>query len=433
MAGLEANVDMYRQPEPKSAQEYASGYNQIDLQNQALQRGNVGIAKDKLELVNKQFELMNHELSTLASDPTIDKAKAAERLNTFAKTYNFPPEVSQHMIGELNQAPDVKSFAINSIKRGLDTVQQLNLAAGKSDAVDTGDQIQPGITASPLMGGGFKPAGPPINKQLPIGQPTVDNRKGSPTFGQPGVVGPRGDAFAPPPPTPTPSLRSAVQPPPPAQQSGFVATGTPPLFEEGKKAKAADQEAATQKLTAIKPALLALDMMSGLRSGPGTETWNKAVAALKANGIISTEKTNDPTAIYQEVNKYMNDYLSRRGGSTDAARDQLMKSSPDLGTQINPALIKLTQTAIAQDRIEAARPSMFKGNDFQNYGKHRADFPAAMDERAFIVDKMSPEERQNLGKELLKLKSSKSEADRDKYNRFSNSLRAFEDSKVSGQ
>jgi hypothetical protein len=33
MAGLEGNIESFKTAEPKTAQEYASGYNQIDLQN----------------------------------------------------------------------------------------------------------------------------------------------------------------------------------------------------------------------------------------------------------------------------------------------------------------------------------------------------------------------------------------------------------------
>ncbi len=430
----EVDTSSYLKPgAPKSALENAIGYGQLQstvnnnqLQQQALQSGAIGIDKDKLALVNTQMGLMANELSAM-SDGNFTKEQAAERLQRYAKTHGMPEPVVNQMMQELQQSPDVKTYSDMNLRRMMTVQERLNRQYGGGTVADTGDQLQPGVTASPAAGGGFTPAGPPINKQLPVGQPTVDNRQGSPTFGQPGVVGPRGPAFGSPPVNPqVPSLKGAVAQPAPASQPGFIPTGAPPLYDEGKKLFNADQELATQKLTNAKPALLALDLLPGLRSGPGTDTWNKAVAGLKANGIISTDKANDPTAVYQEVDKYLNQYLKGRGDRSDADLQQAAKSSPNPGTQINPALLKLTQTAVAQDRIEAARAAAFKGNDFQNYGKHRSEFPAGQDERAFIVDKMTPDQKQELAKDLKKMKP-------EERARFVRSLKTFEDSKVSGQ
>jgi hypothetical protein len=182
------------------------------------------------------------------------------------------------------------------------------------------------------------------------------------------------------------------------QPTGFT-TGTPPNFEAGQKMLAEDQANATQKMTAAKPAILALKLLPGLNTGPGTEPYNKAVAFLKAQGVIPTGQENDPTVVYQEADKYLHQYLKGRGGRSDADLAAAEKSSPGVGVQLNPALQHLTQTAIAQDRIEAARPTAFTQagrTDYQNYGQHSATFPQSVDEKAFQLDLMPPAESQKL-------------------------------------
>jgi hypothetical protein len=191
--------------------------------------------------------------------------------------------------------------------------------------------------------------------------------------------------------------------------SGFQAAGLnaapPPLFEEGTKALTADQALAAQKMTAVKPALEAMKILPGLRSGPGTAQFNGAVAFLKANNLIPTDKENDPTVVYQEANKYLSQYLKGRGDRSDADLAAAEKSSPNVGTQLNPALVKLTRTAIAQDRIEAARANTFTKSgrtDYQNYGAHRATFPQSIDDRAFGLDIMPEGEANSLVSRMLK-------------------------------
>lgn len=404
----------------------------IQQGQQNLQSGGLTIDKQKLDLINQRFGTMVKDFTALMADPDLNEDKIRKRIETDVKLGVATPEMAGTFITQLPPTQGLKGPQAAQVLRDhlgtwlghAQTIKEaIDTQLGQPQLADTGGSLQP-ITVSPLPGRGIRSTGLPIQKTLPPTTPGYNN-------GEPGFAPSQPGSVAAPPPavgSGLPAQRSVAQPQANNQNPNPPATfapGPPPLFEEGKKALDQDLALSTQKLTAIKPALLALPLMDKITSGPGTKLWNEGIAGLKAQGIISEGTANDDkTAIYQQANKYMNDYLSRRGGATDAAREQLMRSSPDLGSQINPALRKLTQTAIAQDRIEAARGLSYGDRkDLQNYLTHRAQFPSSMDERAFTVDAMNDEERQHLAKEIQKMKP-------EEKARFMRSLKTYEDTKV---
>lgn len=415
-------------PAQKSLIDQVGDYQKVESQG-------ITINKQKLDLINTQFGLMNQELSTLA-DPEgnngkpFTKEQAAQKLTTFANTYKFPPEVTQHMLGELQASPDVPMFARKSIIRGMDTNQKVNNLYAQPGSTNNGQTTTPTVTSPMLNGGAPRATMAPIQQQIPPNQPVIgpDNRETlqgpTPAVTPPGTVA--GPSFI----APTPqNFRSATSNdtannnvvsryPAPSGPS----VGQSPLFEEGKKQYVEDQNLAASKLTDIKPAQLALSLMKDLRSGPGTPTWNHAIALLKANNVIPTQAKDDPTAIYQEVNKYLNQYVQKNGSRSDADLAQREASNPSVGVQINPALVKLTSSQVARDKIEAARHGAFGSNDYSKYGQHKATFPNKMDQRAFEIDNMEPKERNNLLKEMDRKLNSKNAKDRAEALKFKNSL-----------
>src|SRR3989442_252890 len=106
-----------------------------------------------------------------------------------------------------------------------------------------------------------------------------------------------------------------------------------PLFEEGKKAYTEDQANSTRLMQAAKPAIQAYHLMAsdGFLSGPGTEGFTKAVAGLKAWGLIGTADESDPTAIRQEVTKKLAQYVSNSPVGQRSDNAQILKeaSSPN--------------------------------------------------------------------------------------------------------
>jgi hypothetical protein len=385
----------------------------IQQGQQNLQSGALTIDKQKLDLVNQRFGEVAKGLTALATDPNVDENKVRQYFQNQVKLGYMPPEMAATAISQLPPTQGLKpQEAAAAIKQHLETqlahaqtVQEaINFHYGTPGTVNTGSSQQPVVT-SPKFG--IQSTGLPIQNQLPTGTPGFDDN-GKPAFAPPNPNA----VTAPPPrpgtptvpgsaPTPLPIARPEAAPATFAQRSSF-APAPPPLFEKGTQAYTEDQAQALARATALKPAEQALKLLPGLRSGPTTEAFNKAVAALKANGIIDTDTKNDPTAIYQEVNKKLSQYVGNNPNvsRSDAGQALAEAGSPSVSHQISPALIKLTRDAIALDRVQIARPNAFEGNDYQNYGKHRATFPQSIDERAFGLGDLPKDEAKSLVKTM---------------------------------
>lgn len=387
---------------------------------QQLQSNQIGIQKQQLDLMNQHFQLMNNDLSTLLDDSSTTKDDVATRMTARMKTFNSPPELINQMNDELQKAPDAHTFLTNTLVRGMDTNERINKIYGANGGIDTGQTIIP--TRTPTGQGPIQ-TGQPIQKQIPPATAAVDENN------QPRLVGPQPAQAAPgsvttPSPLPVGPINPAgilgqssnfggnvlganVEPPTPNQtvQNRSMtptgpAAGVPPMFDEGKKQLANDQNVATQKLTGIKNAQKVLALLPGVASGPGTGPYQQALAFLKAQGILSTDP-KDKTVVYQEINKYLNRYVQQSGLSqrSDAAQALAENSNPNLMTQLNPALINLTQNAIALDKVEAARPSAFTGagrKDYNNYGQFSSSFPQSQDERAYGLSDLPKPQAQQL-------------------------------------
>ncbi len=186
-------------------------------------------------------------------------------------------------------------------------------------------------------------------------------------------------------------------------------TGNPAMFEEGKGQLLKDQQLATQIQTQIKPAVEALPLIKGLTTGMGTETVNKYLAGLHNLGWLPQGVT-DKVAAYQIVNKKLSQFVQGNGTRSDADLAKREESSPNVKGQINPALMKLAKDTIALQRVEAARGLSFNeenGNqrsDLHNYPAHAAKFPSSIDQKAFQLDLMEPEERDKLAKAMWEKK-----------------------------
>lgn len=376
-----------------------------DIQQQSLQ-----INQAKLDQANQALTYMTRSMGSLGPDASKeDYLKVGQN----AVDQGLVPQNTLNVYKQrLDAAPDGKSFYNEFMTAAADHQQQINYHLGQPGTVDTGQTKTP-VTTSVKPGFGQRSIGMPVQQQTPPTAVVMDANNQPTTVGaQPPQVAPGSVAQ----PTPLGMRPPAVSAPVPLsklttgpetvtqridnansilspQPRGFAA-GTPPNFDEGKKKLAEDQLLAANKMTAIKPAIAAMKLLPGLNTGPGTEPWNKAVGFLKAQGVIPTGKENDPTVVYQEADKYLHQYLKGRGGRSDADLLAAEKSSPGVGVQLNPALLNLTKSAVAQDMIEAARPIAFSNRkDLQNYGQHQATFPQSMDQRAFETAMMPEKDR----------------------------------------
>ncbi len=407
-----------------------------------MEQQRLAINQQKLDQANQGLTYMTRAMGALGPNATKDQYIGAAQ--TAVKMGLVPADQLNVFIQRAQAAPSSQSFYNEFMTTAANHQQQIDYHLGRREDIGNNQQVTPSVS-SVKPGFGVRPIAAPIQMQPPPTAVVINSKTNLPTtVGAQQPQLPEGAIPAgnlpgqyrmpvqrPTPAIPGPITSPAIQGPSnnfngtvtganvePTQFAqrfdsafpnranpeprGFQA-GTPPMFDEGKRQLAEDQANAAQKMTAVKPAVLALKLLPGLRTGPGTEPFNKAIAFMKANNILDTAKENDPTAIYQEANKYLSQYLKGRGGRSDADLAAAEKSSPNVGIQLNPALIKLTKSAIAQDMIEAARPTAFAGrNDLQNYGQHRATFPQSIDQRAFEAAIANPEERGKLTDQMYK-------------------------------
>lgn len=415
MAGLEADTSSYNMPLPVSPLKTVQELGALKQQQQQIESGGLTIDNQKVELANKALAALGTAVTSLGPNATKEQYKAVGE--NVAKAFNLPPQAIQSWNQRIDSAATPQEFYNQAVTAIGDHQAAVSYHLGTRQDINNGQSVTPAVT-SIKPGFGVKPIAAPIQRQLgpetDVVTPAGTQKLGPQAPQLPvGVAPVRGGVPGQMAPAPSQALpvadrnASAAASNPAAFESknGYKPTGPmtsqPPMFEEGKKQLAEDQALAAQKLTAIKPPIQALSMMKDLRSGPGTETYNKAVAFLKANGILPTQ-ANDPTAIYQEVNKYLSQYVQGSGTRSDADLASREASSPNVGTQINPALVKLTKNAIALDRVQAARAAAYESPDLSGYGNHRANFPAQIDERAFGIDLMEPKERQALLSDMKK-------------------------------
>jgi hypothetical protein len=432
MAGLEADTSSYNQPLPVSPLDMAGKLGSLQQQSQQIQSGAIGIDKQKLDLMNTQFGLMNQELSAMSDDPSITKPQAAERLNRFAKTLNLPPAAVNHMMEELNQAPNVKAFSDNALRRGMSVQEKLNQQYGVPSESNDGATNYQGVRLPASKGGGFDASkGTQNNLQPPVGSEYYEGgqKKTLGPAGPPGFRPAQGLPVAAP---QAPGSAAPIVPKPirslPVERPVSGATGPsreitdqvpttlqnrmaagfnaapPPMFEEGKKNLNEAQLRASGLNQTNKPAIQALNVLKDVKlsTGPGTGQINDFMAGLKAFGLVDTKLENDPTAARQELEKKLAQFVGNSpiAGRSDAAQTLAEAGSPNPKKQILPALIKLTRDAVALNRVEAAKALTFQGNDYTKVGEHFANFPQSVDERAFSLDLMEPKERDDLVKKM---------------------------------
>ena len=411
----DVDISSYRLPEATNPLDTAAKLG-------SLQQQKIGIDQSKLKLMNDRYQILNKELSTLMTDPDVEggtpsaPTKVLQSVQNLVKLGIIPGNMSADFIKQIPADPKlVPQFLQQTISRAQDINSAVNTHYGVPGEIDNGQTTQP-VTRSPIYG--TRSTGAPIQQQPPPTTQTLDaNNRPTMLGAKPPDVAPGSGAVTAPPmrqdlrnrlPVATPAPAAA----PPAdtnrpasfadrfQPRGPV-QGMPPMFEEGKKQYAADQQTALENFSNIMPVVKAYHMLDGLRSGPGTAQWNNALAFLKANKIIPIE-ANDPTAIYQEVNKYLSQRVQASGSRSDAALAGAEVSNPNVGKQISPALQNLTKNAIVMDRARALVPLAFEGNNFEKYGEHRSKFPTQLDQRALAIDLLKPKERDTLVNEMEK-------------------------------
>jgi hypothetical protein len=418
----EIDTSTYKLPTTKSPLDVAQQLGQMENLKTT-------IDQNKLNYINAQFKLMHDEIDVLANDPAVTKNEVIQRLQAKAKAFNAPKPVLDMIAAEFATAdtPEKlhRQLDLNKM-RGLSEQQRLNAQYGFQSTIDTGQAVTP--TRQYLRGGPVS-VGPAVQKQLPPSTPTVEDGVTKPLGPQAPVIAPGSGAVPMPPADPRmkmqvgpipgvagPSsnfggtvLRMDAEPPATFaqrfQSSYGPATGPAasmePMYATGLQQYTEELKNANNKMTSIRPAMTALKLIPQVTTGIGTPQFNNVVALLKNAGVIPTQTADDdPTAIYQQINKYLAQYVGSRGSRSDADLANQEAGSPSAKHQIQPALLKLVKNGIALDRIDAAKALAYEGKDYQNYAKRSAAFPQSVDERAFSIDMMEPKERSALLKKM---------------------------------
>lgn len=435
MPGLEANTESYNQPLPVSPLETVKNIAGIQQQKQQIESGAITIDKQKLDLMTQQFGVMNNELANLI-DSGATKPQAAERLLKISKTLNLPPVATNHMMDELNQAPDVKTFAQYAIRRGMDTMQKYGVQLGTNETQTDNANTYQGVRASPEKGGGFTPGTQSAIQPGP-GQPTINNERTLPTgqpnpkYLQPGVLGPTGPpgftpalpvAGAPQPTIPVPRNRPVLPttgPTGPTREltaqiptsfdNRFIPTGAPPgvasaIAAVGQKSGedyAVDLSRAKNYQQDIYPMARVLDIVKEqgpTAFGPGTEGLNTLKSALVTWLPNVDKKTIDSVSDYEQAKKYL--VQAARSSGATGTNDQLaaaFEANPNV--KMSGATIEnVVKSNIALRKMQHAQTLLFGQQNLpeSEYSKWISKNQNVLDPRAFGFDIMSDEAKGKL-------------------------------------
>jgi len=413
----------------------ASKYNQLQSQN-------ITIDKQKLELMNQKYGIMKKEIFSLANDPNATPESLVEKGQSLVKAGVLDAKDYAKFVQNIPKDPgQIQGYLKQVGSTLLDTQAAINFQYGTPGMVQTGAANVP-VVQSPAFG--TRQTGAPIQNQLgPESRETLEDvydsetgrvvrvprsQRIDSTGGQstgPAVVAPV---------APQVGTRLPVGPrQAPAERTALP--GPSPEFEASRKALTDDQALASERALAIKPIVGILPQIEDLTTGIGTETFNKARAALVNLGIAGAE-AEDATALYQELNKKLNAYIQNSPSSnrSDKALAQTQESNPDAKGQINKALVKLAQDAVAMDRINIAAPAFVKKQGTpEQYSENKSKFINSMDPIAFKFKEMGPKEKQAIADKYTTIKDGKRVPKDDaESKKFFRSL-AIADSVMAGQ
>lgn len=404
----EIDTSSYPKPVQSNFLDTAAKFQGLAQGGVNLERSNIALGQDKVKQVNDQFQLMNAELATLANDPKVTKEQAASRLTTLAKTFGFKPEVTQHMLNELQTAPDVPTFAKTAILRGQDTISKFNSIYGTVQYPSNGQQVQP-VAASPMTG--VRPIAAPFQVQPPPTTETVDtsptlpNGQPNPNYGSRRLIGPQ-PSTAPAGVSPLPGGLPVADPdaPRPVKTQRILPVGKGNLINDGQvtgvdvqdvptpnqkvsnrfpggpptalppgvaeaatnAGAAAGQQLASERTKAasfqrdifpLAQAIPALEKLGTKGTGPGTETVNNIKSFVLSNipGVKETDFGFGTVKDFDKAKKYLTDFVNQNGNSgTNDKLAAAFAGNPSVGIS-NAAAVDVAKSALALRRMQQSK------------------------------------------------------------------------------
>jgi hypothetical protein len=240
----------------------------------------------------------------------------------------------------------------------------------------------------------------------------------TPQGGQPtgGLPGPQSN----PSPANPPRLNPAAQPGPARPQlttTSGPAPGDVPTQEASARAYTDDLAASGTYNDRVFPLAQAWSLMKdpGVQTGPGTQWFNNVKAFLQARATTFGVNPQEVGAVdkYQELQKYMTQYVNKMGSGSDARLASALSGNPN--THISTLANKDVLSAmIALERYRQAAMLDFRAQGLPpaKWSSFLSDWQTSHDPRAFVVDMlddakrtkvlqgMSPSERAAFGRSL---------------------------------
>lgn len=437
---MDVDISSYKQPEGKSPLEIASEFGNLHRQGQMIQIGDQVINKNKLDQANQALSYLTRAMTAVGppkEDGSDDKIKKESYLKAgmdAAKQFNIPPEMQKVWIDKVQSAPSGKAFYDEAVTQLASHSEMIGYHAGQQTTMDDGQQIQP-VAVSPKFG--IQSRGQPLQKQLPVTQPTVDNDPSSPSYGQPSVLGPQ--KYVPPangplPVGPMPSAGitgpsnnfggnvtgATVGPPLPAtpptmaQRPTGPVTGLPPGVGEaatatgtasgGHLAQERVKAAAFQRdVFPLAQAIPALEALGTKGTGPGTETINHIKSFVLAN-VPGVKESDFKGTVkdYDIAKKYLTDFVNQTGSTgTNDKLAAAFAGNPSVNIS-NAAAVDVAKSALALRRMQQAQYLEFEktGLPDAQFSKWIAKRTNEIDPRAFGLDLMSKEAKEKLNAQL---------------------------------
>lgn len=426
---MDVDTSSYKNDPQPSMLDTVGKFGALQAQQQSIQRQGIGIESDKLKLANERLGVLAKEYTTLLADNDVmtGSPAATAKVQSMGQRMVNLGVIPANMFGEFAKSvpsdpKQIPQFISQQMARVQSIGEAIDYNLGQAGPEIGDNQVKQQTLRSPKLGfGGIQPAGPGVQQQVPVGQPVIGPN------GQQVLEGPQNQPIQT---VPAPRMNVAPLAPPdvrvgapvaPKVQSQLPAgnprgpvsreptgpaVGQPVSFETNRLSHVKDYEEATATLQATRPLIQAYKLIDQFnpRVGPGTDQWNKLVATAKTWGIVPTQTKDDPTAIYQEINKKMMQFVQQMGAPSDKQQALQMESNPNLKTQILPALKKLTYDTIALQRGRAILPYMYSSADYgtKNYQEEKGRNTNLLSEEALMIDHMSDDKRDALLDEMRK-------------------------------
>lgn len=317
------------------------------------------------DLSQSQQQQMGSTFGALATKGDLSNSDFVDALNTLTDQ-NKDPQFKRMAMSMLTHLPPnatpqqlqgiAKRWSIAATGPESATGQ----AVGSPTTVDNGTSIQPGVQASAAAGGGFTPAGAPINKQSVVTTPAGPLAVATPAKG---TVAPLTTAG----PAGTPNVNATT---------AEVETGRG--LASGVTQRVTQAQAAANNTTQAQDALTRtreiLDKPDAIGTGAGF-AWKKAVRNVLASANIDTGGADDANTLVKNLARYEAARATQAGlGGTDAARELAHNGSPNASLSTEALKGVITQSLATEKALAAYAGVQGKTKDPDKLSRNEADF-----------------------------------------------------------